>query len=236
MEITVFDVTDSTNAQAKKHIGRASRMLFVANEQTSGRGRLGKTFFSPRDTGIYMTYVFETDSQAKDTVRITTAAAAAVTLALESVCKTNFDIKWVNDIYKNGKKVCGILVEAVTDYKSGKICAIIIGVGINVTTESFPDDLCDKAGAINPEGISREKIIAKICDNLYQLSNNIESGEYVDYYRTHLVGVGRQITYTENGKNYDAVIVGIDDMCGLIVLQDGKQKILRSGEITIGRI
>lgn len=219
--VTVLDITDSTNKQARGLLQR--RAVVVANGQTEGRGRLGRSFYSPKDTGIYMSYVFETDCELCDTVRITTAAAVAVARALERDVK----IKWVNDIYLGGKKVCGILTESVC--RDGRPTHIIIGIGINITTEHFPDGI----DAASVGDIDKDMLVAKICDNLGALADNIASADYLDYYRAHLLWLGEPIEYTENGTSHLAVIEGVDDLGGLIVRQNGKTKTLRSGEITL---
>ena len=106
MDKKYYDITDSTNVRAKEYIKahQFDRMLFVANEQTAGRGRLGRSFFSPKDTGIYMTLAFKSDIPLYNAVHVTTAAAVAVAKAIERHTPHRTAIKWVNDIYLNGKK------------------------------------------------------------------------------------------------------------------------------------
>ena len=146
MDINYYEITDSTNQRAKEYIKthEFDRMLFVANEQTAGRGRLGKSFFSPKDTGIYMSFAFKSDRPLCDIVHITTASAVAVARAIEEHTTYRTAIKWVNDIYINDKKVCGILCESTGGY-------IIIGVGVNVTTSDFPDDISDVADSLRTD-------------------------------------------------------------------------------------
>lgn len=228
MKIIRYGITDSTNTRAKEYIKEhaPARALFVANGQTEGRGRLGRSFYSPESTGIYMTYAFKTDASLADTVRITTAAAVAVARAIDADVR----IKWVNDLYLDGKKVCGILTEAVNG-ADGRLSHIIIGIGINVTTDIFPDDISDKAGAIGDT--DKDALINRICKNLSAIADDIGDTSYLAYYRKHMLWQGERIMYTENNEGHEATVIGVDDFGGLIVEQDGNQKILRSGEISI---
>ena len=109
LEVYTYDVIPSTNETAKKHLLKRScnRAVFIARGQTAGKGRFGRSFYSPTDTGIYMTYVFRIDQMCASAVRVTTAASVAVAKALNCGAK----IKWVNDLYLGGKKICGILTE-----------------------------------------------------------------------------------------------------------------------------
>ena len=145
LPVIVFNSTDSTNTQARRILSskHSERMLIVANEQTNGRGRLGRSFYSPADTGIYMTYSFYTEKTCNNIARITTAASVAVAKALNCDAK----IKWVNDLYCNDRKICGILTESFSS-AMGKGLYVLVGIGVNLTTESFPDDIkmiADKA-------------------------------------------------------------------------------------------
>ncbi len=220
--VIYYDMTDSTNLRAKEYIKnyRKGRAVIVAGGQSAGRGRLGRDFYSPSGTGIYMTYILRAEGSLCDAVRITTAAAVAVAEAIGE----NARIKWVNDIYIGGKKVCGILTEAVKD---GNDLYIIIGIGINVTTSDFPDDLKDSAASIGDT--DKAGLIARICDSLY----NVETVDYIDRYRQRLLWRGEQIVYTENNKTVPATLVDVDGAGGLIVMTDGNKKTLRSGEISI---
>lgn len=220
--VIYYDMTDSTNLRAKEYIKnhRPTRAVIVASGQSAGRGRLGRDFYSPAGTGIYMTYILRAEGSLCDAVRITTASAVAVAEAIGE----NARIKWVNDIYIDGKKVCGILTEAVNE---GKDLYIIIGIGINVTTEHFPDDLKDSAGSIG--NTDKAELVARICDSLY----DVETVDYIDRYRQRLLWRGEQIVYIENNKAVPATLVDVDDAGGLIVMTDGNKKTLHSGEISI---
>ena len=226
MKTIHYDITDSTNVRAKEYIKSHdfSRMLFVANGQTAGRGRLGKSFFSPKDTGIYMSFAFKPDLPLCDTVHITTAAAVAVAKAIEKHTSYRTRIKWVNDIYINEKKVCGILCESTGGY-------IIIGVGVNVTTADFPDEIKNIATSLGTD--CKELLTKQISDNLCELADDISGYDYIDYYRMRLMWKNQQINYTQNGQTYTATLTDVDSNGSLILLQNGNTKILSTGEISI---
>ncbi len=220
--VIFYDMTDSTNLRAREYIKshRPDRAVIVANGQSAGRGRLGREFYSPLNTGIYMTYILRASGELCDAVRITTAAAVAVAEAIGNDAR----IKWVNDIYVGGKKVCGILTEAV---KQDADLYIIIGIGINVTTEVFPDDIKSRAGSIGNR--DKSELVADICDRLF----DVETADYIDCYRERLLWCGQEIVYIENNDSIPATLVDVDDDGGLIVSDNGNKKTLRSGEITI---
>lgn len=224
--IFAYDVIDSTNEQARRILQEApcSRAVFVANAQTAGKGRLGRSFYSPADTGLYMTYAFRTDGICRETLRITTAASVAVAQALNCGAR----IKWVNDLYLNGKKICGILTETLVTDRT----YVLIGIGINLTTTEFPEDLRHKAGSAG-QTRCRKELIADLCDRLSFAVDNLASPIYLDYYRQHMLGLGQQITYVEDGTMHSAQMMGITDWGELIVLENGRQKLLCSGEISI---
>lgn len=222
MDIKYYEITDSTNLRAKEYIKthEFDRMLFVANEQTAGRGRLGKSFFSPKDTGIYMSFAFKSNRPLCDIVHITTASAVAVARAIEEHTAYRTAIKWVNDIYINDKKVCGILCESTGGY-------IIIGVGVNVTTSDFPDDISNIADSLRTD--CKDALTKSICNNLCVLSDNIDTYDYIGFYRERLLWKGEQITYGDN----TATLVDVDDRGALIICENGQIKTLSTGEISI---
>lgn len=235
IRVAFYDETDSTNNQAKRLISNcgSENLLVCAGRQTAGRGRQGKSFYSPENTGIYMSLVIHPDSSLQNAVTATTAAAVAVCRAIESLTNITPEIKWVNDVYVNGRKICGILTEAVTDFESGTVSSVIIGIGVNITTENFPSDV-ENAGALNAD-ISRSTLIAKIADELMEIALGDYSA-FIGYYRTHSMIIGREITFFENGTATGATALEIDETGGLVVkTESGETRTLRSGEITVRR-
>ncbi|MDE5603951.1 MAG: biotin--[acetyl-CoA-carboxylase] ligase [Eubacterium sp.] len=235
-DIAVIHYTeiDSTNTQAKRLInsGEANETLLVSAErQTAGRGRQGKTFYSPAETGIYMSLVVHPNTMLQNAVTATTAASVAVCKAIERLTDIKPQIKWVNDVYVNDKKICGILTEAVSDFELGIVTSVVVGIGINIKTNDFPEDV-ERAGSLNAD-IRRADLIGAVADELL----NIIGGDYsdfIDYYRSHSMIIGKQINYIENGIVTPAKAVSIDETGGLVVqTENGTQKTLKSGEISI---
>ena len=231
--IEYFTEVDSTNNVCKRMLadGREGAFLVAANHQTSGRGRQGKSFYSPADTGIYFSLVIRPNSSLQNAVTATTAAAVAVCRAIESMTKKRPQIKWVNDVYLDGKKICGILTEAVTNFEDGTVDSVIIGIGINISTVDFPQEL-SQAGSLDTE-VNRNLLIAEIVDELVKIAT-ADYNEFIDYYRSHSYVLGKKINFIRSGKVTPATAVAIDETGGLVVeLEDKSTTTLRSGEISV---
>lgn len=223
INIQYFETIDSTNTYAKRYALTLSLpALIIADEQTAGRGRRGNSFFSPKNTGLYMTLVTDEPNNPE---LITPAAAVAVCKVLERHGVMP-KIKWVNDLFYNKKKVCGILSERIAANKKN---IIAIGIGINLTTAEFPEEL-SLAGNINLD-IKKEKLAEEIAN---ELLIQINSCETVSEYRKRLFILGNEISYSYNGITQTAMAVDINECCNLIVRNsDGSTRILSSGEISI---
>lgn len=234
--VEYYKTLDSTNNVAKRIIaeGEDDVLLVVGEEQTAGRGRQGKSFYSPGGTGIYMSLVVHPMIELQNAVTATTAAAVAVCRAIETLTDKKPMIKWVNDVYLDGKKICGILTEAVTDFETQTVSSIIIGIGINLTTKDFPCDV-QNASCLNAD-VKRAELIGAVANELNRIVNS-GYGEFMEYYRAHSLVVGEDIVFIKNGVSTSARAVGIDDFGGLEVeLADGTRTTLRSGEITVRKI
>lgn len=232
--VLCFDTIDSTNSEAKRnsHKLNSTPLLFVANAQTAGRGRLGRSFYSPKDTGLYMSLMLKAKDDIQDTVCMTTAVSVCVTDAIKELCGIDAQIKWVNDIYIDSKKVCGILCEAVTDDMTSKIKGIIIGIGINISTTDFPDELTATASSLG-HTVDKNRLCALITDNIVTMYENIETRAFIDEYKKRSLVLGKKINYTENGVTKEATAVDIDNNGGLIIETENGTKTLSTGEITI---
>ncbi len=229
-KVITLDVTDSTNNEAKRIIasGEKEPFLVVANAQTNGRGRQGKSFFSPKDTGLYMTVCFPIKENAQSFLYMTSAAAVSVVREILSLTGTICRIKWVNDIYLDGKKISGIL----TEYVSGENPCIIVGIGINLTTAKFPDDIKEIAGTLSKD-ISPTLIASGITLRLKTYFDKGSSSFMEDYRKFSLV-LDEDITYIKNGEAYFGRAIEILDSGALLVLkEDGTKEILDSGEISL---
>lgn len=234
--INVERTVTSTNILLKEKaaLGAPEGTVLIASSQTSGRGRFARKFYSPENSGIYMSILLRPRMPAENAVLITTAAAAAVAVAAENLSGKKTEIKWVNDVLINGKKICGILTEATTNFETGTVESVIIGIGINISTTEFPDGV-DGAGCLNVD-INRSEFIAEIVNELM----NIVAGDYasfIDYYRSHSMVIGEKIKFIQNGETHFATAIAIDEYGGLEVeLDSGEKQTLRSGEITIRKI
>lgn len=234
-DVLYYPVIDSTNNEAKRLVndGSGKPMLLVAEEQTNGRGRQGKSFYSPPLTGIYMTLVTHPMSRLANAVTATTAASVAVCRAVEELTQLKPKIKWVNDVYLDGKKICGILTEAITDFETQTVSSVIIGIGMNIKTIDFPSEV-ENAASLNVN-ISRVKLIACIANHLNRILC-CDYSEFITYYRSHSMIIGEQIHFIKNTKVTPATAMDIDDTGGLVVrLENGEITTLRSGEISIRR-
>lgn len=234
--VRVFKSIDSTNNEAKRMLsdGFSGKAIIVANEQTAGRGRLGRSFYSPGSTGIYFTVIVTPDSSLADASLITAAAAVAVVRTLKRFTDKNIGIKWVNDIYIGKKKICGILTEAVTDLENGSLSGLAVGIGINLSTEKFPEEISETASSVGIKNADRGLIAAKTAKELFTLTENLLSPEFIEEYKALSIVTGKDITYFKDGKEYAARAVDIDSRGGLVVsLPDGEKTTLRGGEISV---
>jgi BirA family biotin operon repressor/biotin-[acetyl-CoA-carboxylase] ligase len=223
--VHVFKSVESTNLAAKKMAldGAAAGTVVIAQEQTKGRGRMGRSFFSPPAGGIYMSFILRPGLGNAASVLITTAASVAVCKAIEAVTGISCGIKWVNDIYKGKKKVCGILTEAATDFESGRIDYIVLGIGINYNTPqaAFPAELAGVAGSLfegAPEnvgntalrerneqgcagnfaegrrgGATRNQLIAEIISQVLDIGDKLETREFIREYKARSIVLGKEI-------------------------------------------
>lgn len=236
VDVVYYSITDSTNNACKRLIadGKNGTFLVVADEQSAGRGRQGKSFYSPSKTGIYFSLVIHPHISLQNAVTATTAAAVAVCQGVEALTDTKPKIKWVNDVYLDGRKICGILTEAITNFEDGTVDSVIIGIGVNISTGEFPSDI-EIAGSLNAD-VSRSALIAEITNRLL----NIVGGDYntfIDYYRSHSMVLGEKIRFIKDGRVTPATAVAIDETGGLeVVLESGEKTVLRSGEISIRKI
>ncbi len=239
----IYDTLDSTNNRAKQlALENASHgTTVIAMQQTAGKGRLGRSFFSPRE-GIYLSIIIKPTFDLSKSVLVTAAASVAVAQAIESVCGRQAQIKWVNDVYLDGKKICGILTEGITDFETGHIESLVIGIGVNTSVKDFPDELRDTVGAVDGE-YSRAALAAEIISRTLKFAENIESREFIREYRDRSMVIGKNVTVykgiysispEKELEGRSAKVLGIDDDGGLeVIYADEKRELLTSGEISV---
>ncbi len=236
---------DSTNNYAKKlaSSGAEHGTLVAADRQTAGRGRHGHTFESPAGTGLYMSLVLRPSVDAGRFQMITIADAVAVCLAVEELypaSRGQLAIKWVNDVFYRGRKITGILTEAVSSFESGEIESVVTGIGVNVSTQKFSDEVSRTAGAVFSEGeepvFTRDELCARIADHIMDFADNLDSPRIIEAYRERSLLTGQDITYMKNDGQCMGHVEGIDDTGGLVVLNEsGELETLRSGEVFMVR-
>ena len=234
LTVRCFKTVDSTNDEAKRQFRNGLRMttLFIADRQTHGRGRRGREFYSPSLTGLYLSILLPLSAEMPDFLSFTSRTAVAVCRALKNVYSVSPAIKWVNDILLDGKKIAGILAEFVTDPSTGDT-AVVIGIGINLSTELFPDAISHTAGSVGNTAVPREEIAAAVTRELLTLLRSTDS-DYLFEYRMLSSVLGHAITYERNGLIRTGTAVDIDSDAALIVLcSDGSTDVLNSGEITV---
>ena len=234
LSVRIYPTVDSTNSEAKRYAtaGGKAPCAFLAEAQSAGRGRMGRSFYSPADTGIYLSLLVRSEDALPDAVMLTTGAAVAVRRAIRRVTGAEVGIKWVNDLYRDGKKICGILAES---FCLGEERFVILGVGVNLYTEAFPDELREIAGSVldQPQAL-RNRLAAELIARLYDLAADVRPEAFMDEYRAASVVLGRQIVYCENGVTRSGYAESVDDRGRLHVRHgDGNEAILASGEISV---
>ena len=238
--VYVFDEIDSTQNFGKKLAveGKTERAVVTADTQTEGRGRYGKSFYSPKSTGIYVSLVIRADREVKEFVSVTFATAVAVARVIERHSSAVPKIKWVNDIWIGEKKAAGILTEAVSDFESGRLSYAVIGIGMNVDTEDYPDEIKDIACSLGDIDISRNQLIGEIASEVFNVSDvllNSEEGKkkLLEEYKRRSLVLGKNIYWMRGGKKYLGKAVDINEEGNLIVETAEGIEILNSGEISI---
>lgn len=236
-DIKIFGSVTSTNDFAKQLIDTNNfchGTTIIANSQTKGRGRFSKTFYSPANTGIYFSTILEIPLKIQDIYLITIISAISVCNTISKLYKLNPKIKWINDIYLNNKKICGILVENISNHTNFVSKAVIVGIGINVSTNVFPKEIENKAASIMSNDISRNLVISEIMNNLFNLLKNVYDKKIIDEYKKLSCVLGKEISYIKNGKKFFAKAVDINKY-GNLIIKDGSNNIstLDCDEISI---
>ncbi len=228
-DIRRFNVLDSTNTYLKSLAEKGERegVVIIADSQTAGRGRRGKSFFSP-DSGLYMSFLLRPSLPPAQSRFITTATAVAVCRAVEALYGKRAEIKWVNDILIDKKKVAGILTEASFS-GDGRLGYVIVGVGVNVTTSAFPDEIKDIAVSLGED--KKEALSEAILGEFSKIYDCFPEHTFFEEYKARSAVIGREIEIVGDGR-YGRVL-GIDEECRLeVLLEDGETVRLSSGEVS----
>lgn len=240
-EVRVQEETDSTNDLAKREaaLGAPHGAVFLADRQTGGKGRLGRSFFSPPGKSVYLSILLKRDFPRSGTM-VTLAAAVAVCEAVERLTEAKPQIKWVNDIFLGGRKLCGILTEASMNFETADFEYMVVGIGVNANhlAEEFPPELSAVATSLRAElghEVSRSRLAAEIIRSFFRLYQTIDSPGFIGQYRSRCFVPGRDICVLETGKEPRAArALEIDEEGRLLVeFSDGERRALSSGEISI---
>ena len=240
--LCVLSTVDSTNTYLKQ---RAAELpdgyAVIADCQTAGRGRRGRSFLSPSGSGIYISILLHPTLPLERINMITVAAAVALSEAIAETANFTPDIKWVNDVLMHGKKLCGILTEASVEAETGQLSYAIVGVGINVRTPEggLPEQIRDIAGCLEgfaPHAVRRNSLAASFFNHMeacYRLIASGDTAALIDRYRSFIHFLGQPITVIRNGEKTPATAVAIDPSGHLVIEQDGQRSTMLAGEISI---
>ena len=227
VDIYIYKTTSSTNEVAKKLAlsGAKHGTVVISEEQTQGKGRMGRSFYSPANTGIYMSIILRPTLTAMDSVLITTSSSVAICDAIHKVTGIECQIKWINDIYINNKKIGGILTEASTNFESGTIDYLILGIGINFNNpkDDFPDNLKEIAGSLyngNSNGINRNILCAEILNNILSIIPKIKDYNFISEYKKRSIILNQEIMYTSGGIYSKGRAIDINNDGSLVIKHD----------------
>ena len=241
--VRCFDLIDSTNSYLKREAanGAPDGLCAVANEQTSGRGRSGRSFFSAADCGVYLSMLLRPRCLPQKTMTLTAHAAVAVCEAISRACGVETEIKWTNDIVLNGRKLCGILTEITMEGETRLVDSVVIGIGVNANymPEDFPEALRPVAGSVFSESgvrVDRARLASEIILALDRMAVAWEKDPraYLNAYRNRCITAGKNVRVLRGDSARNAFALGItDDFALRVRYEDGTEEILNSGEVSV---
>lgn len=245
MNIEFVEETSSTNdvLLKKGHEGWCEDTVLVAFRQSGGKGRNGRSFFSPARSGLYMSILLHPIVQMEDAFKITTLMAVAASEAIEECTGVNVDIKWVNDLYISGKKISGILTECSPAIRNGVPDYIVTGIGINLYEPDggFPQDIKDRAGAVFSESVNsiaddelitiKKKIAQKIVWYFEKHYSTFPKVDYYEEYRKRSFLIGKKVRILDGD---DVLVKSVNSDFGLVVEHgNGTLEVMRAGEVSL---
>ncbi|MCR5429871.1 MAG: biotin--[acetyl-CoA-carboxylase] ligase [Eubacterium sp.] len=241
LDIHFKECVTSTNTvlvEMAKAVAKEGTVL-IANEQTAGKGRTGKSFYSPEGTGVYLSILVRPNINPEDSLFLTTIAAVATAKAIEDVSDKEAKIKWVNDVYVDGKKVCGILTESALSPTGEKLDYAVVGIGINISPPEggFPDNIKNIATSVfdkNPDSNTKGKLVAHLLDYFMDYYMSKKSENHLEEYINRSNILGDIIIIEKGNMKFKARAIDIDSNCRLIVEDEsGNEYTLNSGEVSI---
>ncbi len=235
IKVVVLNETSSTSDDAKNLLKSGlDSVLVVSESQTSGRGRLNREFYSPKDKGVYLSLGLRPNLSAFNASLITSFCGVAVANAIEQLSGVKVGLKWVNDLFINSKKVGGILVES--SFSGLNIDYVVIGIGVNVYDDIYPEFIKDVATNIEKESgkkINKNELIARITNNLSNLENQIKSKEFLNEYKERQIILNKQIKVVTPSGEFYSTAIDIDKSGALIVENNGEKQLITAGDVSI---
>ncbi len=239
-EVELFDTIDSTNTYLKNKLQKTNdkKQLVISKHQSSGKGRLGRSFYSPSDSGLYFSLGFIPSIDFTDISLVTSIAAVALCKAIDDVLFIKCSIKWVNDLIYKSKKVSGILTEASLSIENSMIENIVIGVGVNLYQPSlgFPSDIASKAGwLLESEYINcKNKLVASFINHFFEFYNNYDQKNIMNNYRSRSLVLNKNVSITYNNSKIKGKVIDITDKNELVLLKEDNEILhINSGEVTL---
>ena len=235
-----YEVTDSTNRRAREEAERGAPhgSVFFAEEQTSGRGRLGRTWSAPRGAGVWMSVLLRPKLTPADIAQVTLLAGLATCIAIREVTGLPVAIKWPNDIVYEGKKLVGILTEMAAE--EDRISALVVGIGVNVNNASFPKELKEKATSLLLAGgrrVSRKELAARILLRLEEeyerFLQHAADRAFLDRYAQHCATIGSVVRVATGSEEFVGTAVGINETGALLVETGQGVRPVLSGEVSV---
>lgn len=242
-DIQVLEEVDSTSNQAKLQAaaGAPEGTVVIADTQTGGRGRLGRSFSSPKGMGMYLSAVLRPHAEPAQLLHLTCAVAVAVCDAVEKTVGVRPGIKWTNDPVIGNRKLCGILTELALEAEINEVQYAVVGIGVNCQQrqedfdEAIRDVACSLAMATG-KPVDRNLLTANCIRELEVLSRNYlaEKARYMAQYRKDCVTVGKQIQVVRGENVRRGFALNVDDDGGLLVaFEDGKTETVSAGEVSV---
>ena len=236
-----FESIDSTNTEAKRmaSAGAPHGTVIIADSQTGGRGRMGRSFHSPAGNGIYMSMIIRPDCPAQNLLHLTCATAVAAADGIQNATGLRPGIKWTNDLVVGERKLGGILTELSLD-STGNVAYAVIGIGINCnqTAGDFPREIADIATSLHlctGQQIQRSAVIAHILVALQRMCKNLCDAESVILrYRRDCITIGKQVSLVRGDEIRHGLALDVDENAALVIrFSNGEVQTVNSGEVSI---
>lgn len=237
-KILCFDSIDSTNTYAKQlaRDGAPEGTIVIADHQTGGRGRLGRSFSSPAGMGIYFSLILRPDCLPEELMHLTCAAGIAASDAIANIGQETPGIKWTNDLVLHNRKLGGILTELSVNSQTRKVEWAVIGIGINCCQTDFPEEIRNIAISLGISPDQRLQLIAELVQSLYRMRQRLlaEKESIMEDFRHRCITIGQEISILRGDQVRHGKAVAVDNDGELIVVfPDGHQEAVASGEVSI---